>query len=111
MSVTQTATLMRIFVDEDSRHDGRPLYMAIVDELLAMGLGGVTVLKGIEGYGSHRQVHSIRNVDLAANLPVLIEVAEAAEKVRTAIPRLRAIIPEGLITLEPIQMRLLSKPS
>lgn len=106
MNDLQTATLMRIFVDEADRFGKRPLFMAIVDELQADGFGGATVLKGIEGYGSHREVHAIRSIDFSTNLPVLIEVAESDDRIRSIIPRLQEMIPEGLITLEKIRMRL-----
>lgn len=103
------ATLMRIFVVEADCHGKRPLYAAIVEELQRNGFAGATVLKGIEGFGSHRELHAARNVDFAGNLPVVIEVAEAEEKVRAIVPALTAMIPEGLITLERISMRLIGK--
>ncbi|HTU83524.1 MAG TPA: DUF190 domain-containing protein [Candidatus Acidoferrales bacterium] len=109
MRALQTATLMRVFVDEGERHGKLPLYMAIVEELRARGFGGATVLKGIEGYGSHNVVHSSRVIDAATSLPVLIEVAESEERIRSVVSRLEEMIPEGLITLERIQMRLLTK--
>ena len=109
MNALQTATLMRIFVDDAERYEKHSLHMAIVHELLTLGFGGVTVLKGIEGFGSNRHLHALRAIDTAPNLPVLIEVAETEDKVRSVIPRLREMIPEGLITLERIQMRQLSK--
>ena len=109
MGALQTATLMRIFVDEDERYHKKPLFTAIIDVLCERGFGGATVLKGIEGFGSHGVLHSMRIIDVAAGLPVLIEVAESDDKIRDVIPTLREMIPEGLITLERIQMRLLSK--
>jgi PII-like signaling protein len=105
MAGPQTATLMRIFLDETDRHGKRPLFMAIVEELRRNGFAGATVLKGIEGYGVHGEVHALRTFDLSTNLPILIEVAEADEKVQSIIPRLREIIPEGLITVEKIRMK------
>lgn len=107
---TQTATLMRIFLNHADRHQKRPLFMAIVDELRANGFAGATVLQGIEGYGAHGNVHRARVFDLKPNLPVVIEVAESEEKVRSVIPRLRVLIPDGLITLEKIAMRLIRTP-
>jgi PII-like signaling protein len=103
------ATLMRIFVDEADRCGKQPLYAAIIEELRRNGFAGATVLKGIEGFGTHREVHAARSVDYAANLPVVIEVAEAEEKIATIVPVLTAMIPEGLITLERITMRLIGK--
>ena len=103
------ATLMRIFMDEADRYGKRPLYAAVVEELRRNGFAGATVLKGIEGFGTHREVHAARSVDFAGNLPVVIEVAEEEEKIRAIVPVLAAMIPEGLITVERISMRLIGK--
>jgi len=109
MSVPQAAMLMRIFVDEDARCERPPLFSAIVEELARHGFGGATVLKGIEGFGARGHVHSARAVDISQSLPILIEVAESEEKIRSVIPKLRELISDGLITLERIQMRLLRR--
>jgi len=99
-----TGTLLRIFIDEDDRYEGRPLYMAIVDALKAAGFTGATVLKGIEGFGTHKTVHAARTFDMSTNLPILIEVIEEDAKVMAFIPALREMIVEGLITLEKIEL-------
>lgn len=104
-----TATLMRIYLDEDDRYAGAPLYMAVVQELRKSGFGGASVFKGIEGYGDHRQVHAARIVDFSTNLPVLIEAIDVEEKIRETLPRLREMIGEGLITLERVEMLTVSK--
>jgi uncharacterized protein len=101
--------LLRIFIDEDDRYEGRALYEAVVQALRAAGFAGATVLKGIEGYGQHRIVHSARLVDLNTNLPIVIEVIESEEKVRAFLPTLRALIAEGLLTLEKVDLIRLSK--
>ena len=111
MNTAQTAMLMRIFVDEDARYEHKPLFVAVVDELRRSGFGGATVLKGIEGFGADGHVHAARAVDIQQSLPVLIEVAETEEKVRSVIPKLREMILDGLITLERIQMHLLRRPN
>lgn len=96
--------LLRIFVDEGDRWNGQPLYVAIVEALKADGFAGATVLKGIEGFGARKAVHSARTVDFSTNLPVLIEVLESEEKIIAFIPKLREMMREGLITLENVQM-------
>ncbi|MHB8148102.1 MAG: DUF190 domain-containing protein, partial [Vulcanimicrobiaceae bacterium] len=101
---TVTGTLMRVFLDESDRHGNQPLYMAVVDELQRLGCSGATIFKGIEGYGSHHQVHSARVFDVSTNLPVLIEVVGDEQQIADVIPSLRDFIPEGLITLDKIQM-------
>lgn len=109
MAETTTGKLLRIFIDEDERYGGKPLYAAIVDELKSAGFSGATVLKGIEGFGPHHVVRSARAIDFATNLPVLLEVFEREEKVLAIIPKLREMISEGLITLENVQIARLSK--
>jgi PII-like signaling protein len=101
--------LLRIFLDENDRLEGKPLFMSIVAMLHANGLNGATVLKGIEGYGAHRVLHTARNVDFGINLPVVIEVIDSEERIADILPRLREMISEGLITLENVQMIALRK--
>jgi uncharacterized protein len=104
-----TGKLLRIFVDEDDRYEGKPLYMAIVEALRAAEFTGATVLKGIEGYGVHKTVHAARTFDLSTNLPILIEVIEEEAKVLAFLPTLRAMIVEGLITLENLELMRITR--
>jgi uncharacterized protein len=104
LSERTTAKLLRIFVDEGDRYGGKPLYMAIVDALKDAGFTGATVLKGIEGFGIHRMVHTARAVDFSSDLPILIEVIEEEAKILAFLPALRAMIAEGLITLEKLEL-------
>jgi uncharacterized protein len=106
---TAKGTLLRIFVDEEDRWQGKPLYAAIVEALRDSGFAGATVLKGVAGFGAHKAVHSARVFDFSANLPVLIEVMEGEDKVLAFIPALREMVSEGLITLENVQLLRLSK--
>ena len=101
--------LLRIFVDESDRYEGKPLYMAIVEALKAAGFTGATVLKGIEGYGIHKTVHAARTFDLSTNLPILIEVIEEEAKIAAFLPALRSMISEGLITLENLELMRISR--
>ncbi len=94
--------LLRIFVDEDDRFAGRPLHLAIVDELRSAGFSGATVLKGIEGFGPTRRLRAARAIDSAAGMPVLIEVIEDEDKIVAFLPKLEAIVTSGLLTLETI---------
>lgn len=106
---THGGKLMRIFLDEGDRHGNQPLYTAIVDALRAAGFTGATVLKGIEGFGTHKAVHALRSFDFSADLPVVIEVVEDERKILDFLPTLRSMIDEGLITLENISLVRLSK--
>ncbi|HTZ55752.1 MAG TPA: DUF190 domain-containing protein [Candidatus Acidoferrum sp.] len=111
MSERTRGKLLRIFVDEDDRYEGKPLYMAIVDALKAAGFAGATVLKGIEGYGIHKTVHAARTFDMSTNMPILIEVIEEDSKIAAFMPALRAMVSEGLITLESLELMRISRGS
>jgi PII-like signaling protein len=104
-----TGKLLRIFVDEDDRYGGKPLYMAIVEALKSAGFTGATVLKGIEGFGTHKTVHAARTFDQSTNLPILIEVIEEEAKILEFLPALRSMMSEGLITLENLELMRISR--
>lgn len=96
--------LVRIFVGEDDRAEDRPLYETILLTAREMGLGGCTVLRGIAGFGATSVVHTAHVLRLSADLPIVIEVVESAERLDPFIERIQAIIDRAdcgaLITLE-----------
>lgn len=98
--------LLRIFVGEDDRYEGRPLFEAIVETLRANDLAGATVLKGIEGFGKSSRLHTSSVLRLSEDLPILIECVSKAEKVERILPLLDAMIGDGLITTEPVTVRV-----
>jgi PII-like signaling protein len=99
-----TALRIRVYVGERDHHHGQPLYSAVVQAARKAGLAGATVLKGIEGYGSHSVVHAARIVDLSSDLPILIEIVDEAPKIEAFVPALTAMVEAGLVTLERIEV-------
>lgn len=92
--------LLRIFIDEKDRHGVQPMYTAVVEFLRAKNVAGATVFRGIEGYGSHQQIHVAKVFSWIPNLPILIEVVDDPEKIDAILPELETLIGEGLVTLE-----------
>jgi PII-like signaling protein len=95
--------LLRIFVDEHDRIGIQPAYTAIVEFLRKQGVAGATVFRGVEGFGGHGEVHVASVFRWSPNLPVLIEVVDDLAVIEPLIPELRAMIGEGLLTLEAAQ--------
>lgn len=93
-------TLMRVFIGESDKHDGRPLYEAIVALLRKRGFAGATVLRAIAGFGSSSRLHTDKVLRLSLDLPIVIEVVETEEKIHEILPELDGMIGGGLITLE-----------
>ena len=106
MKIEHNGTLMRIFVAESQRYGQQASFQAIVDALATAGICGATVFKGIEGFGSRRHVSSNDIVDGCVDLPILIEVADEDEKIRSFLPALERILGSGLVTLERVQTLL-----
>lgn len=106
MKLQGDGLLVRIFVGESDRWDGVPLYEAIVQRAREKGLAGATVLRGIEGFGAHNLIHTARIVRLSEDLPIVIEIVDQKDKIEAFLPELDSMIPEGLVTLEPVQVIL-----
>jgi uncharacterized protein len=98
------ALLVRIYVGEADHHDGKPLYEAIVEQLRSRGIAGATVLRGIEGFGANAHLHTTRLLRLSEDLPILIEVVDEEARLREVLPELDALVGDGLITLERIEV-------
>jgi uncharacterized protein len=96
--------LLRIFIGESDTWHGKPLYQAIVELVHGSGLAGATVVRGIEGFGAESRIHTARILRLSEDLPVLIEIVDTEDKIRAIIPDLDAMIGEGLVTLETVEV-------
>ncbi len=92
-----------IYIGETHKHDGMPLYSAIVHLLHERGIAGATVLRGIEGFGRSSRIHTTRILRLSDDLPVLILVVDEEAKIRAVLPELDEMVKDGLITLEPVE--------
>jgi PII-like signaling protein len=103
MTPRQEAMLVRVFIGEADRHRGRPLFKAIVEAARDAGLAGATVLHGPVGYGQARRVHSERDIDAPGNLPMVVEIVDAEDRIRAFLPRLDALVGSGLVTLEKLR--------
>ena len=96
--------LMRIFIGEDDRHKGQPLYQAIVEMLRERGLAGATVLRGILGYGANSHLHTTHLLRLSQDLPIVIEVVDSEDHINAVMPAIDEMVREGLVTLEKVRV-------
>lgn len=103
------ATKLTIYVGDSDRYRRKSLHLAIVELLHDEGISGATVLHGIEGYGSHKKIHTARILDLSGDLPVVIVAVDRPEKIKTVLPKLDEMIGEGLVTTEEARV-VLSRP-
>jgi len=105
MELPRESALLRIYVAEDDKYHGKPLYRAIVGFARAHGLAGATVLRGMLGFGKSSNITSTRILRFTENLPIVIEIVDTRERIDAILPELDAMISKGaLVTLEKIEV-------
>ena len=104
MQIPEQAMLLRIFLGEDDRTDGRPLYEAIVLKAREMHLAGATVLRGPMGFGKTSRLHTAKILRLSEDLPVVVEIVEAEARIQDFLSAIEPMMTGGLVTLEKAQV-------
>ncbi|MBB5518493.1 DUF190 domain-containing protein [Amphiplicatus metriothermophilus] len=104
MQIPRDALLLRVFIGESDRHDGSPLYEAIVLKARESHLAGATVLRAPMGYGRSSRLHTTKILRLSEDLPIVIEIVDSKEKIEAFLPVLDAMMGSGLVTLEKVQV-------
>jgi hypothetical protein len=104
MKLPSEASLLRIFIGESDKSDGRPLSEVIVETARKRELAGATVLRGFLGFGANSRIHTSKVLRLSEDLPIVVEIVDAADKIETFLPELDNLIGEGLVTLEKVRV-------
>ncbi len=94
----------RIYINNQDKYDGKPLWEVILFEAKAYGLAGATVLKGVAGMGAHSEVHSFNVLVLSQVLPLVIELIDDEAKVRGFLEKIEPMIEEGLTSLSDVEV-------
>jgi len=104
MKLPYESQLLRIFIGESDRFEGRPLVEVIVNRARERGMAGATVLHGTMGFGAHSRMHTAKILRLSEDLPVVIEIVDKPERIEAFLPELDEMIVEGLVTLEKVRV-------
>lgn len=104
MKIPAEGKLLRVFVSEQDKWKGMPLYEAIVNLALKEKLAGATVLKGCMGFGCNSHMHTAKLMRLSEDLPMIVEIVDSEEKITGFLPHLEEMVREGLITLESVNV-------
>jgi uncharacterized protein len=106
MKLPSEAELLRVFIGESDKFEGRPLYEVIVEKARHNGLAGATVLRGTLGYGAHSRIHTAKILRLSEDLPMVVEIVDQPERIAAFLPEIDAMVGEGLVTREKVQVIL-----
>ncbi|HVU35862.1 MAG TPA: DUF190 domain-containing protein [Opitutaceae bacterium] len=104
MELPHDSVLLRIFIGESDRHDGKPLYESIVLKARELHLAGATVLRGAMGFGKSSRLHTTKILRLSVDLPLVIEIVDSEEKINAFLPVLEAMMGGGMVTIEPVKV-------
>jgi PII-like signaling protein len=106
MKIPENGVLLRIFIGESDREPGgtRPLYEAIVRRAREAHLAGATVLRGPMGFGRHSRVRTAKLLELSTDLPIVIEIVDAEDRIDGFLPTVDELVTEGLVTLEAVRV-------
>lgn len=104
MMLPANGKLLRIFIGENDRFEGLPLYEWIVRKAREGGLAGATVLRGLEGYGAHSRLHTAKILRLSSDLPLVIEIVDTEEKIQAFLAVIDDAVVEGLATVEKVEI-------
>ena len=98
MRQSQAGRILRIHISESDRHDGKPLYEAIVAKCRDLKIAGATVFQGLEGYGETAEMHRRRDH------PIVITIVDRAENLDRLVPVVEDMMDTGLIAASDVEM-------
>ena len=99
-----TAKLMRIFVGENDKWNGKPLHQALMESMRANDIAGVTVYQGILGYGANRRIHQDSALHLSHDRPMMLSVVDTEERLRAFLPLLDDMVQQGLVVFSDVDV-------
>ena len=99
MKEMSTGKLIKIFIQGDDKYKGEPLYTAIIDKLKESGVSGATIIRGIEGFGEDKKIHSDFLEVLSRKLPIVIEIVAREDKVEKILEIASSMIKNGKIAI------------
>ncbi len=104
MEIVGLAQKVSIYIGESDKWGRKPLYAAILELLKKEDCAGATVTRGLAGFGAHSRIHTATLTDLSADLPLVIEWVDNPARIERVMPRLREMVLEGLITVQPVEV-------
>lgn len=91
------AKKLTIYVDETDKHKGKPVYEVLINLFYNKKIAGVSVFRGVAGYGSDGKLHTAKVLELSKTLPIKIEVVDSDEVIHSIMPEVLEIVGRGLI--------------
>ena len=100
MKIPSDGKLLRVFIGESDKWQGKPLYQEIIELARKKGMAGATAIKGFMGFGCKSHMHTTKLLRLSEDLPIVVEMVDSDEKITQFVGDLDKMVVEGLITIE-----------
>ena len=101
--------ILRVHISEQDRHQGKPLYEAIVRRCRELEIAGATVFRGLEGYGETAELH--RAHFRRSDPPIIVTIVDSPENIQRLVPAITAMVDTGLLARSPVEMIRVEKPA
>lgn len=98
------ARIMRIYIGESDRWRDKPLHEALVQAMRANDIAGVTVYRGVMGYGAHRRVHKEKPLHLSHDASIMLSAIDTETKLKAFLPVVDEMVEEGLVVLSDVDI-------
>lgn len=110
MATLHPARRLRVFLSERERHGGRPLFEAILLRARELGLAGGTLFRGAMGFGRFTALHRPGLLEIAEDLPLLVEIVDEPAKIDRLLAELESMIDHGVAVLDDVEIALFGPP-
>lgn len=104
MKIEGPGKAITVYIGEDDHWHGKPLVNALVERLRSEGFAGVTVTRGVLGFGAHSRIHSANILQLSQDLPLVLTLVDTPERAALALPIFDEMVKEGLITVQDVEI-------
>jgi PII-like signaling protein len=104
LKIEGKAKMMRIYIGESDHWHDKPLHTALVEAMRANDIAGVTVYRGILGYGAHRRMHREKPLHLSHDASIMLSAVDAEEKLQAFLPLVEQMVEEGLVVLSDVDI-------
>ncbi len=104
MNIVGRGRRVRIYTGETAQWGWKPLFLAVLEFLRTEGAAGVTVQRGVAGFGATSRIHTAKILRLSEDLPLMIDWIDTPERVERLLPHVRDMVTAGLITVEDVQV-------
>lgn len=102
MFFKENMCLLKIYIEENSKYENRPIFEWIMEKAHENKMIGATLFRGMEGFGANGEIHRAKILSLSLDLPIVLEIVDTEKKIKNFLPIVDEAVKEGLVTIQKI---------